>query len=182
MIDLLALDIATMCGWARGRVGEAPACGWVRFSKPGASQLAICGRAFDWAIETIKDPLPDMVAIEALLPPAVTRGRSNVDHDLLAMLHGVIMAVCFKRGVYNVHKYAVQSVRAHFIDLSSCRKGEAKTMVMRKCATLGWLAANDNDAADACALWSYQAALIDPMHAVRVSPLFGHRKAHASHA
>lgn len=174
MIDLLALDIATTTGWARGRVGpEAPQCGSVRFSKPGASQLAICGRALEWAIATITAPLPDIVAIEGLLPPHVIRGKSKVDHDLLAHLHGIIMGVCFMRGVYNVHKYPVSSVRAHFIDLSACAKGEAKMMVQRKCKSLGWLELADDDAADACALWSYQAALIDPEQAIRISPLFG---------
>lgn len=173
MTDVLALDVATTCGWARGQVGPgAPACGSVRFAKPGASQLAICGRALEWAIATIKEPLPDVVAIEDLLPPHVTRGKSTTDHDLLAHIHGIVMGVCFMRGVYKVHKYPVMSVRAHFIDLSACGKGESKMMVQRKCKSLGWLETADDDAADACALWSYQAALIDPEQAIRISPLF----------
>jgi len=130
MTDILALDIATSCGWARGRVGdEAPQCGSVRFGKPGASQLAICGNALSWIIDTLTPPLPNLVAIEDLLPPQVTRGKSNTDHDLLAHLHGVIMGVCFLRGVYKVHKHPVMSVRAHFIDLRACAKGESKMMV-----------------------------------------------------
>ena len=173
MTDLLALDIATSCGVARGLVGAtAPQCGSIRFGKPGASQLAICGHALEWAIDTLKPPLPDVVAIEALLPPQVTRGKSNVDHDLLAHLHGIVMGVCFMRGVYKVHKYPVMTVRAHFIDLKTCRRGESKAEVQRKCKELGWLAEPDADAADAAALWSYQASLIDPEQAVRISPLF----------
>lgn len=173
MTDILALDIATKLGFARGPVGAAaPHCGSVRFGKPGASQLAICGRALDWVIDTLTPPLPDIVAIEDLLPPSVTRGKSNVDHDLLAHLHGVIMSVCFARGVYKVHKYPVMTIRRHFIDLSTCARGESKMMVQRKCKSLGWLEAADDDAADACAVWSYQAALIDPEQAIRISPLF----------
>jgi hypothetical protein len=173
MTDLLALDIATVTGFARGHVGpDAPTCGSVRFAKPGASQLAICGRALEWAIDTIKPPLPDVVAIEDLLPPHVTRGKSNQDHDLLAHLHGVILGVCFARGVYKVHKHSVQAIRAHFIDLKSCRRGEAKSEVQRKCKELKWLAGDDDDAADACAVWSYQCGLLDRDHAVRISPLF----------
>jgi len=174
MTDILALDLASRCGWARGRVGcEAPHCGSVQFGKPGASQLAICGRALEWAIAVIKPPeLPDVIAIEALLPPQVMRGKTNVDHDLLAHIHGVIMGVAFMRGVYKVHKYPVASIRAHFIDLSACARGEQKLMVQRKCKSLGWLEAADDDAADACALWSYQCGLIDPAHSIRISPLF----------
>jgi Holliday junction resolvasome RuvABC endonuclease subunit len=178
MTDLLALDVATTLGWARGPVGpDGPQCGSVRFGKPGASQLAICGHALEWAIDTLKAPLPDIVAIEALLPPHVTRGKSNVDHDLLAHLHGIIMGVCFMRGVFKVHKHAVMNIRAHFIDLKSCAKGQAKRMVQDKCRTLHWLAGDDDDAADACALWSYQAGLIDPEQVIRISPLFNRVRA-----
>jgi Holliday junction resolvasome RuvABC endonuclease subunit len=172
MTDILALDIATTCGFARGPVGpDGPRCGSVRFSKPGASQNAICGRALEWIIDTLKPPLPDVVAIEDLLPPHVTRGKSNVDHDLLAHLHGIVMGVCFMRGVYKVHKYAVLTIRRHFIDMSVCRKGQGKQMVQDKCRVLGWLA-DDADAADAAAVWSYQCGLLDPNHAIRISPLF----------
>jgi Holliday junction resolvasome RuvABC endonuclease subunit len=173
LTDLLALDIASVTGWARGPVGpDGPRCGSVQFGKTGASQLAICGHALEWAIDTIKPPLPDIVAIEDLLPPHVTRGKSNVDHDLLAHLHGIIMAVCFMRGVFKVNKYPVMRIRRHFIDLGSCAKGQAKGMVQDKCRQLGWLAGDDNDAADACACWSFACSLIDPQQAVRISPLF----------
>jgi hypothetical protein len=170
---VLAFDIATTTGWAIGPVGpDAPQCGSVQFGKSGASQAAICGHALEWAIDTIKAPtLPDVVAIEALLPPHVTKGKSNVDHDLLAHLHGVIMGVCFMRGVYNVRRHPVQSIRAHFIDLKACRRGQQKQMVQDKCRQLGWLAEGD-DAADACAVWSYACSLLDPEQAIRISPLF----------
>jgi Holliday junction resolvasome RuvABC endonuclease subunit len=178
MTEVLALDIASTTGFARGPIGrEGPRCGSVRFGKAGASQLAICGHALEWAIDTIKPPLPDIVAIEDLLPPHVTRGKSNVDHDLLAHLHGIVMGVCFLRGVYKVHKHSVNSIRAHFIDLKSCARGEQKMMVQRKCKSLGWLEATDDDAADACALWSYQAGLLDPEQAIRISPLFNRVRA-----
>ena len=44
----------------------------------GASQLAICGRALEWAIDTLRDPLPDVVAIEGLRRQARSRrARTN---------------------------------------------------------------------------------------------------------
>jgi hypothetical protein len=175
--DVLAFDVATTTGFARGPVGpKAPFCGSVRFGKPGTSQLAICGHALEWAIDTIKPPLPDVVAIEDLLPPHVTRGKSNVDHDLLAHLHGIIMGVCFMRGVYKVHKHPVRTIRNHFIDLSACAKGQAKRMVQDKCKQLGWLI-EGHDAADAAACWSYACSLIDPEQAIRISPLFNRVRA-----
>jgi hypothetical protein len=172
MTDVLALDIASTTGWARGPTGpDGPRCGSVQFAKPGASQLAICGRALEWAIDTLRPPLPDVVAIEGLLPPHVIKGKSNTDHDLLAHLHGVIMGVCFMRGVFKVFKHPVLTIRRHFIDMSVCAKGQGKQMVQDKCRQLGWLAEGD-DAADAAAAWSYQASLLDPEQAIRISPLF----------
>jgi Holliday junction resolvasome RuvABC endonuclease subunit len=170
--NVLALDIATITGWARGDVGAVPACGSVRFSTKGASQVAICGRALEWAIEVLRDPLPDVVVIEDLLPPGALKQRSNEHHELLAHLHGVIMGVCFVRGIYQVHKHSLASIRSHFIGGTIFAKGEVKFVVQRKCRSLGWLESADDDAADACALWSYACSLIDPEQAIRVSPLF----------
>jgi hypothetical protein len=174
MTDILALDIASTCGWARGFVGDlAPQCGSVQFAKPGASQLAICGRALEWAIATLKPPLPDIVAIEGLLPPAALKLRSTEAHELLGHLHGIIKATCFLRGVYKVHSHHLRVIRAHFLHGIPYGKGEAKTVTVRKCKSLGWLEVADDDAADACALWSYQVALLDGEQVVRISPLFG---------
>jgi crossover junction endodeoxyribonuclease RuvC len=173
LTDVLALDIATSLGWARGRVGEQPRCGSVRFGKAGASQLAICGHALEWAIVHLRAPLPDVIAIEGLLPPGALKRRSNEDHELLGHLHGIMMGVAFMRGVYKVHKYQLNSIRAHFLYGIAYGKGEAKHAVMRKCRSLGWLEKADDDAADACALWSYQCSLLDRDEVLRISPMFG---------
>src|SRR5262245_21877534 len=95
--DVLALDIATVTGWARGRVGEEPVCGSVRFGKPTASPLARIGHAMDWAINVTQSSKPDVVAIEGLLPPAALKRRSNEEHELLSRLQGSIMGVLWNR-------------------------------------------------------------------------------------
>ena len=52
MTDVLALDIATITGWARGHVGdEQPRCGSIRFGNRDASQQMICTHAGEWFIE-----------------------------------------------------------------------------------------------------------------------------------
>lgn len=176
MTDVLALDIATTCGWARGQVGDhAPRCGSIAFGKRDSSQLAICGNALGWAIDTIRAPLPDIVAIEGLLPPGALKQRSTEAHELLAHLHGIVMAVCMRRGVFKVFKHRLNSIRAHFLHGIPYGTGEAKTVTIRKCRSLGWLEVADDDAADACALWSYQVGLLDGEQAIRISPLFGKR-------
>jgi hypothetical protein len=173
--DVLALDLAKTTGWARGLVGdEAPRCGSVTFGKPSCSQQMVCVHAGEWFIEQLRDK-PDIVAVEASLPPLVIKGKSNTDHDLGIKLHGVLDFITGMRSIFKVHRYAVQSIRAHFIDLSVCAKGEAKQMVLRKCRSLGWLESADDDAADACAVWSYQVGLLDRDQVLRVSPLFNKR-------
>ena len=44
--------------------------------------------------------------------------------------------------------------------------------MLATCQMLGWHAA-DNNCGDALALWSYTAALINPVTALRTTPLFG---------
>ena len=43
--------------------------------------------------------------------------------------------------------------------------------MVARCKRLGWEVRNDNEG-DACALWSYGCALIDPKLAMQVVPLF----------
>jgi hypothetical protein len=45
---VLALDIATRCGFARGKVGELPIAGSVRFGQSNASNNSIFGHCLAW--------------------------------------------------------------------------------------------------------------------------------------
>jgi Holliday junction resolvasome RuvABC endonuclease subunit len=178
MTDILALDIATTCGHARGRVGSTPIAGSVRFASVGASQNAILASAFDWFVELTKqEPRPDIVAIEALLPFAAMKGKRTQNHDLLAYLHGVARVVFFKRGIFRIETHRAVDVRGHFIGDRSARREHAKRQTLRRCHALGWLEADshDEDAADALALWSCACAHIDPVTALQVSPLFNRK-------
>lgn len=148
----------------------------MRFASPGASHGAIFASCFDWLVDLTKEYRPDVLVLEDLLPFGAARGRTNKKTgDLLGGLHGVIRAVAFKRRIFKVHAVAANDVRGHFIDGRKYKREQAKGYVVRKCKALGWLPpgqATDEDAADACALWSYWCARIDPNEALRVSPLF----------
>jgi hypothetical protein len=173
MTDILALDIATRTGWARGKVGLTPIAGSVRFGKLQASNNAIFGNCLRWLSELLEpQPRPDIIIVESMLSPEAMQGRTSRDvRDRLAGLHGVIRAVSFLRGVYELQEADVGQVRAHFIGERNLKREIAKREVLQRCQQLGWQADDDN-AGDALALWSFAASLIDPQHALKLSPLF----------
>ena len=170
---VVALDLATKTGFARGYVGGMPEFGSLRFASPGASDKAIFHSCLRWAHKFLgQTPRADVLAIEALLPPTVVKGETNTQTIYrLAGLHGIVLAVAYEHGIYRVETPSVGDIRGHFINDRACKREQAKREVIRKCLALGWAAAND-DQGDALALWHLQCARLDPKLALEVSPLF----------
>lgn len=176
MTNVFAIDLATTCGFARGNVGAIPVAGSIRFGKPNASANAVFGNALRWISDALKpEPRPDIVIIEAMIPAAARLGgTSRAVRDRLSGLHGVIRGVAFLRGIQKIEEASVLDVRGHFIGVRGFKRDVAKREVLQRCRDLGWITqeANDNDAGDALALWSYACGLIKPETALQVSPLF----------
>ena len=176
---ILALDIATRTGWALGKPSGAPTSGSYRFGQFHSEPHEVFGAALKWFSEFLKqqDPLPDMLIVEAMLPPLAMKGQtSRAVRDRLAGLHGTLLGVAQLRGIGEIASASVGDVRAHFIGDRACRREQAKREVMRQCEMQGW-PAQDHNAADACALWSYACTLIRPELGLRVVPLFHRRSA-----
>src|SRR5262245_34686301 len=129
MTEILALDVATRTGWARGDVGdERPFSGSVSFAgRMGASHNAILANCFDWINrEHLATTLPDVIVLEALLPFGAKTGRTTkATNDLLIGLQAVIRLAAFKRQVYRVETASVGDVRHHFIG-GNFRRAAAK--------------------------------------------------------
>jgi hypothetical protein len=174
---ILALDVATQTGWAMGNVGSAPISGSVRFGKRGDSNNKIFADALRWLSRLLDpQPRPDLVIIEAMLPPEAMRGQTSRQvRDRLAGLHGVVRGVAQLRGVSQIAEATVGDIRGHFIGDRRGTRYWAKRETVEKCHMLGW-APQDENAADALALWHFACSLIDPKTALQVSPLF-HRRA-----
>ncbi len=170
---VLGLDIATHLGWARGHVdAPAPACGSIRFGNVRTPASEIFGNAIRWAEAYIGGSKPDILVIEALLPPEAMHGEtSRAVRDRLCGLHGIILGIAHNMGVGEIVTASVGDVRAHFINNRGLKRVQAKAAVMAKCEMLGWRVTDDNQG-DAAATWSYACALIDPKLALRGSPLF----------
>jgi hypothetical protein len=177
MTDILALDLATITGWARGPVGGAPASGSIRFGKREASENAVFAHALEWLAALLDpQPRPDMIVIEAMLPPGAKVGGTNTGvRDRLAGLHGVVRGVAHLRGVFDIQAHPVAAIRGHFIGVRGLKRDKAKPAIVARCRELGWGPIVDDNAADALAAWSFACSLIDPRQALRVSPLFNRR-------
>ena len=176
--DIVALDIATVCGWARGGIDSIPRSGSVRFGGANASDNAVFAGALRWLSGFLEPlPRPGMLVIEALLPPTVRtkKGATNrAVHERLAGLHGIARAVGHLRGIFRIELVTVSDARAHFIGDRTLTRNMAKQAVIERCRALGWMEKDEHDdnAGDALALWSYGRALIKPETALFVSPLF----------
>jgi len=176
--NILAIDLATKTGWARGYSSDdAPEFGTVNFGSKGKGGRmpgtgdAVFATALDW-MATMLDPVPDILIVESLLPPEAMKDKTSRQvRDRLAGLHGVIRAVAKRAGVGEITEVSVGDTRAHFIGTRTLRRDDAKRDVMDRCLSLGWHVNNDNEG-DACAIWSFAVSLIDPNQSLRVSPLF----------
>ena len=73
----------------------------------------------------------------------------------------VIMGVAFECGVHRIYERNVRDVRNVFIGRQNLKTKYAKEAVQRRCRQLGWMVP-DHNAADACALWSYECTRVDP--------------------
>src|SRR5215471_11204309 len=160
--DILALDLATRCGWARGKIDGVPEAGSILF-----------GNALKWISYLLEpQPRPDVVIIEAMLPPEAKMGHTTREtRDRLAGLHGIVRGVAFLRQIPEIKEASVGDVRHHFIGTRTMKSFAAKRETVNRCIALGW-DANDDNAGEALALWSYARSLIDPKYALLVSPMF----------
>jgi hypothetical protein len=172
MTDVLALDIATTTGFARGLVGGKPQAGSVTFGR-GESKNQVYANALTWFSGLLEPlPRPDLIAIEDMLPPQAMKGEtSRAVRDRLAGLHGIMRAVAHLRGIHRIEAVTVSTIRAHFIGDRTLRRIDAKAAVIERCRMLGWQCRNDNEA-DALALWSCACGMLRPETALRVTPLF----------
>jgi hypothetical protein len=171
MPTVLALDLASVSGWAVGEPGGNPAHGSHRFASKGASHEAIFAKAMDWADEIIGMCKPGLIVWEA--PLAGFKGGKTTN-DVTTVLFGlpaVIGAVAYQHGVYDIRKADTAAVRHHFIGCNP-KRAKAKPMVMCQCRAMGWEIEDDNEA-DALATWSYMCALLNPRLALAPTPLFG---------
>lgn len=174
MKTILALDLASVSGWALGAPGEVPRHGTTRFASVRASHEAIFCNAMHWMSVKCQDYAIDLVVWESPLQTSFKRGHTNANTTtVLYGLPAVIGAVAYDNGIYDIRKADTRDVRLHFIG-SNPKRIVAKRAVKAQCRRMGWEVADDNEA-DALAIWHYICSLIEPKLALQPVPLFGLR-------
>lgn len=175
--NILALDLAARSGWACGNCSDAmPRSGSVRFARDGASPAAVFSATRAWLVDFLAvNTAIQLVVFEAPMNPAMMGGKTNflMIRSLVGQCAVVEEALYTLTG-YDVREAKVSDVRAHFLGSNRHKRAEAKYLTVAACNRLGWAPADDN-AADALALWHYQASILDPALAVQTSPLFRRR-------
>jgi len=171
-MKVLALDIATTTGFAIGPHDGEPRAGLACFGSRNAVSAEVFAKAQAWALEFMGAEKPDVVMLEALLPPtAMLNSTSRATRDRLCGLNAIMLACAKTCGAGEIASATVGDIRAHFIGDRTLKRRNAKAEVLSKCRELGWPAHCD-DVGDALACWSYACALIEPRLALRTSPLF----------
>lgn len=98
-------------------------------------------------------------------------GASEATVGLLRGIVGVLEACAWRAGIRDITSISVHAARNHLIGTN--RKG-GKAEVIRWCRMLGYPVEDDNQA-DAVALWSRASALANPRIAHLSTPLFAAR-------
>lgn len=158
--NMLALDLATVTGWAEGVFGEAPRSGSIRLASAGATRAEVLAGAIRFLGERWKAWKPHAVIFEAPLAPSVMAGKTNFSTArTLIALPGIVEALCVLKGIWTVREARVIDVRK--FHLGGNPPGPiGKKLVMQRMRDLGHEPQDDNES-DALALWYYAAAQSD---------------------
>jgi len=159
MTCILALDLGKRTGFAYGATARQPVSGSVQLGKPGAShgQIASNFKAFlHGQVDMLRQV--DVITFEAPLPPQAQSAMASA--RILYGLSWQLEQYAHAMGI-KCFEATVQEIRQFFIGHGRLKSDDAEYAISRKCKMLGWSPC-DHNAADALALWSYQAAIIDP--------------------
>lgn len=152
----MALDIAGSTGVAFGVAGETPRAISVDLGKRHSEAVRF-SKMIGLTKTLVEKHRPDLIVYEAPV------GGPKTSHTLVGI------AACFvgeaTRLGFTPEKVAIASVRKHFLGkhlttahFPGMSKGQARNEVKRalvaRCNQLGWKV-DDDDQADACAIWDY---------------------------
>ena len=171
--DILALDLATVSGWAEGPAGGPVRSGSVRFAPAGSTHGEIALGAIRWFSDRLTVSKPSLIVYEAVNVQHMA-GKTNLNTiRVLCGLPFLLEGVAQGFGIYDIREAKTADVRKFFIGSNPQRK-EAKQATIDRCRMLGHDPVDDN-AADAFSLHFYMAGLLNPRLAMVSTPLFGGR-------
>lgn len=172
---ILALDIATQCGVAYGdSADKAPTTFTVNLGS-GKSNDVAATKLYRLIRARVDALAPDFVGIEAYQP---FKGTSANVVSRLGGFHAVAgLALTLTQTKHE--RFMPASIRKGFLGRNVTsrdfqhlakqkRKGAVKQAVIDRCNELGWRVEDDN-AADAAAVWAYSCMIHDPDFTLRAA-------------
>ncbi len=151
---ILALDIATRCGWCSGSPGRQPRSGVRNFGGGGKQDGEVFASFAQW--------LNDLLTVEApaaLVFEAPIMGGNRATPAAARRLMGLAAIA-----EMTAHQRGIRCMEEHLATVKKAFAGSGradKDAVMRKVRDLGFKPADDNEA-DAIALWHVAARTLAP--------------------
>src|SRR5262245_55506612 len=166
---ILALDLATVTGWAWGKPGAKPTFGSQRFGKTGAARAEIYRQYRLWLALMCSTHNIKLIVFESAAVPSFMIGKTNV--DTTKFLFGLTEHL--EEWAYRqveLREASVAQVRSHFIG-QNFKRDVARPLIKEQCHARGWMAETD-DECDALALLDYMVCCIRPDIGATSGPLF----------
>lgn len=166
---ILALDPATVTGWAMGAAGEVPSYGKVRLKKPDEHPRAAAFNLMCFLADIFRAEVPDLVVWEEPMPPVFHANRAaktglvqqnNASMIMPTLLDGVLWACCKRKGVECVAVNRMKVLK-HFTGKAKWGgRDEAKRAVVARCHLLRIMPQTEknDDIADAIAIHDWASA------------------------
>jgi hypothetical protein len=165
---VLAIDGAATAGFALGATGEEPRFGTRKFTGGGASGEVVA-RFSRFLRQTIEREQPQIIAYEAPYVPGAWRSGPPLNALTIRRLLGlaeITDAISFE--------YRIRCYQATAGEITSYLTGKSNWggRDKKKAATIaaarawGWAVNNDNEA-DALAVWSFAESILDPVAAAQ---------------
>jgi hypothetical protein len=161
---ILALDLATECGWAIGHPRDkVPRSGAAALKPRGEKRRDAMGNLMALFDSLVRPERPKLVVVEAhLAVPAYLAMKDSarrIEFDLYQ--HGIIEGLTSRWGI-EFHAVHAATVRAYFVGHGNMgNRQETKAAVVQRCHVLGLMpreSHNDNRA-DAIATWFWAAGV-----------------------
>lgn len=176
---ILALDTATVTGWAAGRPGETPQWGARDFSGRGGNG-EVGGKFRFWLQGMCHQLQPRLIVFESPYVPFPRKDnqRAPMMNPLtLRRLMGLALIVETTAWELRIKSFEATTGEISKFFTGTSRHGgrdQKKAATIAMCRRYGWDVAENDDAADALALWCMAEAKEDPDAALSrgVGPLF----------
>ena len=157
---LLSLDIATKCGYCYGRLDERPEFGSTLYGVPkGSPSGAVFAGALEWSMEIFGAENIHEAVFEETLDPRHLKQTTKSTMLRLMGLPAVIESVAYLHHVYKFSPINAGKVRFWLLG-KRVKKAEAKLLILEAVKALGYDCGDDDDAADAVAIWHYKRHLM----------------------